>query len=107
MKKMHCFYSTLKNKEVVNIRDGSAIGCICDLEVNPCTGQIIRLILPGEGISGFFSSKKRLFIPWDCVERIGDDVILVRLHELPDGKDCCDKDPCGKKDFCNRKDGCN
>lgn len=89
MKKIHCFFSTLKNKEIVNIRDGSAIGCICDLEVNPCTGQIMRLVLPGEGIGGFFSAKKRIFIPWDCVERIGDDVILVRLPEqLSDGKGC-------------------
>ncbi len=85
---MLCLFSSLKNKEVINIRDGAALGCVCDLEVNRITGQVVRLILPGEGISGIFSSKKRLFVPWDCVERIGDDVILVRLAELP----------CGKKD---------
>lgn len=94
MKKGHCFYTTLRNKEVVNIRDGSAIGCICDLEINPCTGQIIRLVLPGEGFAGMFSLKKRTVIPWDCVERIGDDVILVRLHELADGCDCKEKKGC-------------
>ncbi len=94
MKKMHCFYSTLRSKEVVNIRDGRAIGCICDLEINPCTGQIIRLILPGEGLVGLVSQKKRTIIPWDCVERIGDDVILVRLLELCDGNDCHDKKDC-------------
>ena len=86
MKKFHTYFTTLKNKEVVNVGDGSAVGCICDLEIDPCTGQILRLILPGEGITGFFSPKKRLSVPWRCVERIGDDVILVRLEQLPEGK---------------------
>lgn len=92
MKKFHTYFTTLKNKEVVNMRDGSAVGCICDLEIDPCTGQIIRLILPGEGIAAFFSAKKRISIPWRCVERIGDDVILVRLEALPEGKK---DDKCG------------
>ena len=86
MKKFHTYYSTLKNKEVVNMRDGNALGCICDLEIDPCSGQILRLILPGEGFAGYFSAKKRLMIPWPCVERIGDDVILVRIDPLPEGK---------------------
>ncbi len=85
-------FSSLKNKEVINVRDGSALGCVCDLEVNIFTGQVVRLVLPGEGIGGYFSAKKRLFIPWDCVERIGDDVILVRLSDLPECKAPCKKD---------------
>ena len=86
MKRCNCYYSSLKNKEVINVRDGSAVGCVCDLEVNPCTGQVMRLVVPGNGIAGFFTLKKRIYIPWDCVERIGDDVILVRMPELPDIK---------------------
>ena len=82
MKRCNCFYSSLKNKEVVNVKDGAAVGCVCDLEVNPCTGQVMRLVVPGSGIVGMFSLKKRIYIPWDCVERIGDDVILVRMPEL-------------------------
>lgn len=81
-----CMFSSLRNKEVVNVCDGAALGCICDLEVNHATGQVVRLVLPGEGIGGMLSAKKRLFIPWDCVERIGDDVILVRLAALPGGR---------------------
>lgn len=86
MKRCNCFYSSLKNKEVVNVRDGCAVGCVCDLEVNPCTGQVMRLVVPGSGIAGLFSLKKRIYIPWDCVERIGDDVILVRMPEMLEGK---------------------
>ena len=81
---MICMFSSLKNKEVINVCDGSALGCICDLEVNHVTGQVVRLVLPGDGITGMLSAKKRLLIPWDCVERIGDDVILVRLASLPE-----------------------
>ncbi len=83
---MCCLFSSLKNKEVVNICDGSALGCVCDIELNCVTGQVLRLVLPGDGIAGLLSAKKRLNVPWDCVERIGDDVILVRLASLPSGK---------------------
>lgn len=83
---MCCLFSSLKNKEVVNVCDGSALGCVCDVEVNCTNGQVTRLVLPGDGIAGLLSPKKRLTVPWDCVERIGDDVILVRLASLPGGK---------------------
>ena len=76
-------FSSLKNKEVINICDGKALGCVCDLEFNRLTGQLLRLILPGEGIGAVFSGKKRVFVPYDDVERIGDDVILVKYHSLP------------------------
>lgn len=72
-------FSSLRNKEVVNIPDGSALGCVSDLEFNCVTGQILRLVLPGEGIGAMFSSKKKVFVGWEQVERIGDDVILVRI----------------------------
>ena len=74
-------FASLKNKEVINTPDGTALGCVSDLEFNRLTGQILRLILPGEGIGAVFSNKKRVYIPFDRIERIGDDVILVRYHE--------------------------
>lgn len=76
-------FTSLKNKEVINTLDGKALGCVTDLEFNRLTGQILRLILPGEGLGAMFSGKKRVYIPFDQVDRIGDDVILVRFCALP------------------------
>ena len=73
-------FSELKNKEIINLCDGSLLGCIGDLEVNTCTGEITALIIPGHGLLASISAKNRTVIPWRDIERIGKDTILVR-HE--------------------------
>lgn len=72
-------FSELKNKEVINIRDGSLLGCVSDLEFNTCTGEICSLILPGNGLLASLSSKNRIIIPWRDIERIGRDTVLVKF----------------------------
>ncbi len=72
-------FSELKNKEVINIRDGSLLGCVSDLEFNTCTGEICSLILPGNGLLASLSPKNRIIIPWRDIERIGRDTVLVKF----------------------------
>lgn len=72
-------FSELKNKEVINIRDGSLLGCISDLEFNTCTGEICAIALPGSGILASLSPKNRITIPWCDIERIGKDTVLVKF----------------------------
>ena len=73
-------FSELRSKEVINVRDGSLLGCICDLEFNTCTGEINAMILPGNGLFSSLSSKNRIIITWRDIERIGKDTILVRFE---------------------------
>lgn len=80
-------FSELKNKEVVNVKDGKLLGCVCDLELDTCDGRVLSIILPGSGIFASFSSKNHIVIPWCNIEKIGEDAILVRYCEaLPSGK---------------------
>lgn len=72
-------FSELRNKEVINIRDGSLLGCVSDLELNACTGEIRAIILPGNGLLASLSAKNRIVIPWCDIERIGRDTILVKF----------------------------
>lgn len=44
-------FCELKDKEVVNIRDGSVLGCVCDIEFRVCDGQITAICVPGSGFS--------------------------------------------------------
>ncbi len=74
-------FSELKNKEVINLCDGSLLGCIGDFEINTCTGEITALIIPGNGILASLSSKNRTVIPWRDIERIGKDTILVSYKQ--------------------------
>lgn len=77
-------FSELKNKEVINIRDGCLLGCVSDLEFDLCTGDIRAIVLPGNGLLASLSSKNRIVIPWCDIERIGKDTVLVRFKELPE-----------------------
>ncbi len=80
-------FAELRTKNVINLCDGSSLGCVCDIEFNSCTGEITALILPGSGLLASLSSKNRIVIPWRDIERIGKDTILVRVNPLIDKKD--------------------
>ena len=69
----------LREKEVINVCDGSRLGCPCDFEFNVCDGTITALIVPRPG--GFFglSRQNDMIIPWKNIECIGTDAILVRM----------------------------
>ena len=75
-------FSELRNKQVVNLRDGCLLGCVSDVEFNACSGEITAIVLPGSGIWASFSPKNRIVIPWCDIERIGKDTVLVKLRDL-------------------------
>ncbi len=71
-------FSYLREKEVINICDGKRLGFVCDFEFEPATGKICTLIIPEEcGKWNFFGKERAYFVPWRCIRRIGDDIILV------------------------------
>lgn len=76
-------FLSLRSKEVINIADGRRLGYACDLELDIECGKICALILPSQGrlFSKGHPHEKR--IPWSAVSRIGDDFILVCLHDPP------------------------
>ena len=69
----------LREKEIINLCDGTRLGCPCDFEFNSCDGRIVALIVPRNG--GFLGMGRShdLVIPWNKIECIGEDAILVRL----------------------------
>lgn len=71
-----CTYSALREKEVINLCDGRRLGFICDLEL--CNGRITAIVVPGEGALFGFGRCARIVIPWEKIETIGSDAILVR-----------------------------
>lgn len=68
----------LRQKEVINIRDGQRIGTVADIEFDVKTGTICQLIIPGQGKwCGLFGRDAEYIIGWKCVRQIGADIILV------------------------------
>lgn len=76
-----CSFSDLKNKEVVNICDGRRLGFVNDAEIDIECGRLISLIMPSESKIFSFSRCDPVRVLWCDIERIGDDVILVRRAE--------------------------
>ena len=71
--------SDLQNKTVINLIDGKNIGNIIDLSIDE-NGKTTGLIVEKHRfIISYFTSKKEFSIKWDQIEKIGEDVILVRV----------------------------
>lgn len=75
---MECLISELQQKEVVDITSGARYGFIGDLELDPQTGAITSVIIPGKSrCFGLLGHEDDIFFPWSAVKRIGADIILV------------------------------
>ncbi|MFZ3101108.1 MAG: YlmC/YmxH family sporulation protein [Desulfitobacteriaceae bacterium] len=82
--------SELRLLDIVNIKDGRRLGPIKDLDLDLERGVVKGIVLPGPSRSwGFFSGGKSedIIIPWERVKKIGVDVILVDVSDLPDFED--------------------
>ena len=75
---MGCRISELQCKEVICVSDGRRLGFISDIEVEVPEGCVTAIIVPGPcrylGIAG---RKDDYRIPWNCINRIGPDIVLV------------------------------
>lgn len=77
-----CTLNDLRKLEVINTCDGKRLGCITDLLIDLCSGCIIAILIPKKiELNDLFCKKENRYIkiPWNCIERIGDDIILVSL----------------------------
>ena len=70
-----------KHKEVINITDGKRLGFVQDVTADLETGKINSIIVPGNNkmINFIFAFTESIVIPWNKIECIGDDVILVKI----------------------------
>ena len=69
----------LREKEVINLCDGTKLGYPCDFEFDSGDGRITAIVIARP--SGFLglSHANDLVIAWNKIECIGEDAILVRL----------------------------
>ena len=71
-------FRDLRRKEVININDGSRLGPVGDVDLRVPEGQILAIVVYGPArFFGLFGRGEEFYIPWDCIQRIGDDIILI------------------------------
>ena len=75
---MNCRFADFRCKEVINICDGCRLGFVSDVDVRIPEGQVVAIVVNGPfRFFGLFGRGEEFYIPWDCIQRIGDDIILI------------------------------
>lgn len=78
--------SELRCKEVICVADGRRLGFVCDIHIEVPDGCVTAIIVPGPcRFFGLFGRKDDFVIPWQCIRRIGPDIILVEVKP----EECC------------------
>ena len=69
--------SDLQDKDVVDIKSGIKVGNIIDIRINQ-EGYVTSLILERKKFSKLFSNNDEIDIPFKNINKIGEDVILIK-----------------------------
>ena len=83
-------FSALRCREVINLCDGCRLGYVSDLDLDPECGRVQAIRVPIRGrFFGLLTSPGFYVIPWSCVRRLGEDLILVDvcLSEVRRGRE--------------------
>ena len=79
-------FTEMRCKEVICISDGERLGFVSDVVVEVPEGCVVAIVVPGPcRFLGLFGRKDDYVIPWNCIRRIGPDIILVDVKPC----DCC------------------
>ena len=71
-------FTQLQCKEVICVSDGRRLGFITDVLVELPEGKIRAVTVPGPcRYLGLLGRQEDYVIPWDCIRRIGPDIVLV------------------------------
>ena len=69
--------SELQHKDIVDL-EGKKIGNIIDVRLDQ-SGKLIALVIEGhKGLFKFNNKEPESEISWDKIEKIGEDVILIK-----------------------------
>ena len=72
--------SDLGEKEIINIADGSRYGDLYNAELmfDEKNGKIRVILAPEQrGRISFTGARNYIHLPWDCIKKIGEDIIIV------------------------------
>ena len=69
----------IRRKAVININDGVCFGYADDLVADTETKQVLALLIKGRlRLFGILGTEDDVLIPWEKIDTIGRDTILVR-----------------------------
>lgn len=79
---MSCRMGELRNKEVINVKNGDRIGFISDVEIDTRTAALTAVVVYGRlRLFGLLGREPDLVVPWKDIALIGEDTVLVNYEE--------------------------
>ena len=73
-------FTQMQCKEVICIADGRRLGYVSDVQVELPEGRVCALLVCGPGkVMGAFGRHEEFCIPWNCIQKIGPDIVLVDI----------------------------
>ncbi|XCP87186.1 YlmC/YmxH family sporulation protein [Roseburia hominis] len=82
-------FCELREREVINTCNCKRLGCVTDVLLDLCSGCVEAIIIPGPGkICGFLGYDSEYVIPFECIKKVGPDIILVEINEEKCLKSC-------------------
>ena len=68
--------------EIINVANGHRLGFVGDVEFDCAGGRVSALIVPGPcRFFGLFGREDDYVLPFECISRIGEDIILIEMPE--------------------------
>lgn len=66
---LNCCVTDLRNKQVINQRDGNILGPVSDIEVDTCSGKVVAIIVFGRPkCMGLFGRCDDIRICWEDIK---------------------------------------
>ena len=79
---MKCTLSEMRNKEIINIKNGARLGYVDDIEFETETASVKSFIVYGRTrFFGFLGREDDLIITCDEIEVVGVDTILISTND--------------------------
>ena len=76
--------SGMRDKEVINVKDGTKLGNVDDLEIETDGATVSALVIYGKlRFFGLFGREDDIIVPWDKIKVVGEDTVLVEVDEQP------------------------
>lgn len=75
---MECRFNDLRRKEVISAVDGARIGYVDDIIVDTKAARVVAFVIFNRiFFFGIFGNREDYIIPWEKIQMIGVDVIIV------------------------------
>lgn len=80
---VNCRMDDMRRKEVINVKDGSRLGPVCDIEIDTTEARINAIIIYGRlKFFGLLGKEDDIVILWKDIQIVGDDTILVNYNNF-------------------------